>query len=231
MSAAESPWQEARPASRTGTPMRLAIVAGYTLVREALEHLLGDGHELTVIASVMTSADAVELVRAQAPDALLLVHTGSAMDELDIVQRIAAMHRSTRLLVLSTETSESTALRMLRAGAHGILAPESSAEEVRAALRAVHVGEIYLTEDLQRACAERYLGVTPDRSPEASLTDREYQVLRLLAHGYVNREIAGQLGVGVKTIDTHRANLLRKLGLRHNVDLVRFAIRQRIIEP
>lgn len=225
--------------ARTGTrargkahgPIRVAIVAGYALVREALEHLLASADDLLVVASVVTSSDAVELVRTEEPDALLLVHTGSAMDELDIVQRVTALERTTRLLVLSTETGESAALRMLRAGAHGILEPETSAAQVRAALDTVHGGDIYLTEDLQRACAERYLGVTPDRSPEASLTDREFQVLRLLAHGYVNREIAEQLGVGVKTIDTHRANLLRKLGLRHNVDLVRFAIRQRIIEP
>lgn len=221
------------PASKPSDarPMRIGIVASYALVRETLERLLADDGDLVVVASVLTAADAVELVRTEEPDALLLVHTGSAMDELDIIQRVDALHRATKLLVLSTETGESTALRMLRAGAHGILEPDTSAREVKRALEKVSQGEIYMTEALQRACAERYLGVTPDRSPEASLTDREFQVLRLLAHGFVNREIAAQLGIGVKTIDTHRANLLRKLGLRHNVDLVRFAIRQRIVEP
>lgn len=212
-------------------PIRLAIVAGYALIREALEELFAHQDEVDIVASGATPAEAVNLVRAEELDALLLVHTGSAMDELDIVQRVGALDRNTRLLVLSTETSESSALRMLRAGAHGILVPETTADTVTEALHTVHRGEMYLTRDLQRACAERYLGVAPDRSPEDNLTDREYQVLRLLANGYINREIAEQLGVGVKTIDTHRANLLRKLGLRHNVDLVRFAIRQRLVEP
>jgi len=211
------------------TPIRLAIIAGYTLVREALEHLLAGCQELDIVASGSTPAETIGLVRTRPLDALLLVHTGSVMDELDIVQRVVALERGTRVLVLSTETSESGALRMLRAGAHGILAPETTTAKVVEALRTLHRGEIYLTKDLQRACAERYLGVSPAHSLEDTLTDREYQVMRLLANGHINREIAKQLGVGVKTIDTHRANLLRKLGLRHNVDLARFAIRQHII--
>lgn len=211
-------------------PIRVAVVVGYALLQETVRRILEEAPGLEVAGTVDRPARAVDLVRAEQPDVLLIVHTGATLDELDVIQRVAALGRGTRLLMLSPETSQHASLRMLRAGAHGILASDAGTEELVRAIRTLHRGELYLTPELQRAAAERYLGVDRQAAPEERLSDREHQVMRLLALGHTNREIAELLGVGVKTIDTHRANLLRKLDLRNNADVARFAIRTGVIE-
>ncbi len=215
------------PQSKQDAParIRVGLVTTYPLLREAIRQVLRVQDVIEMIGEAGHSAATLELVRNQQPDVLFILPSGPSLDELDLIQRVIALDRPVRLLLLSSDTSEHAALRALRAGAHGILSPSMTTADMLEALQRVNTGQLYLTPELQRACAERYLGVDASKSPEERLSDREFQVMRMLALGDTNREIAARLGVGVKTIDTHRANLLRKLGLRNNADIARFAIK------
>ncbi|RMH17693.1 MAG: DNA-binding response regulator [Acidobacteria bacterium] len=210
--------------------IRIVVIAGYAILVEAIHHLLTTYDDLDVAGTAGDGATAVDVVQRRRPDVVLLAHFGSALDELDVIGRLNAASSAPRILILSHDASQHASLRMLRAGAHGILSPDVGSAEVVQAIRTVHQGQLFLTPELQRACAERYLGVDSEQAPEERLTDREFQVMRFLALGHTNREIAGQLGVGVKTIDTHRANLLRKLDLRNNADVARFAIKKGVVK-
>lgn len=219
------------PAAHHERAIRVAVVAGYTILQEAAQTLLEREGDIQVVGTADQPSTIVELIRAERPHVLFVVHTGTTIDELEVIQRVGSLARETKLLVLSPAVSQYVSLRILRAGAHGILSSSATSAETLRAIRTVHKGEVYLTPQLQRAAAERYLGVDDQTAPEERLSDREYQVMRLLALGHTNREIAASLGVGVKTIDTHRANLLRKLDIRNNADVARFAIRAGIIDP
>ncbi len=210
--------------------IRVALVGSYPLLLEALAKVLGEVRELEVVGQPADLDDAVDLVRATGPDVLVMEMSRSPVDEIDTLGKVMALKRPTRMLVLSLDAGEHLALRMLRAGAHGILSKDITTEEVIGAVGKVGEGKVYLTPELQRLCAERYLRVDADKSPEERLTDREYQVARLLASGLSNREIAEKLVIGVKTVDTHRANLLRKLELRNNMELTRFALKQGLVD-
>ncbi len=222
--------RDPQPQQEAPARIRVGLVTTYPLLREAIRHVLRMHRAIEVVGDAGHPAAALDLVRHDHPDVLFILSSGGGLDEIDLIQRVLALGRPVRLLLLSADTSEHAALRTLRAGAHGILSPTMTTSDMVGALQSVHAGNLYLTPELQRACAERYLGVDASKSPEERLSDREFQVMRMLALGDTNREIAARLGVGVKTIDTHRANLLRKLGLRNNADIARFAIKSGTVE-
>ena len=116
------------------------------------------------------------------------------------------------------------AMRLLRAGARGLLPPSAGSADVAEAIRVVSRGGRYLTPELQRLCAERYLVDIDDQSPGDSLSPREFQILRLLALGHTNREIAVRLHISVKTVETYQAHIKEKLALRNARELVQHAV-------
>ena len=210
-------------------PIRIAIVDDHKFLREALQMLLQDLEEFELIAEGDNGFDAVELVRSHELDVIILEPLVPKKDGIDVTKEIAGLDRGVNVLILTMDKTAHNAFRMLRAGALGWLPKTCDSEALIEAIRTVGRGKTYLPDFLRQEFAERY--VHPDRinQPEEKLTDREFQVLRLLALGNTNKEIAKMLFVGVKTVDTHRANLLKKLALRNNADLTRFAIQNGFI--
>jgi two-component system invasion response regulator UvrY len=190
--------------------IRVVITEERTLIREALANLLtSQGGTVEVVGDAATVEDAVAKVRDNQADVLLI---GSASDGgINAARSITAAGLPTRVLILGTGRTVSPA-RLLAAGAAGYISAESSGKDVVAAITRVHGGE----------------RVAPTEShghdPVAVLSPRELETLRFLAAGLTNREIATRLGISVKTIDTHRGHVLKKLNLRNNADLTRFAI-------
>ena len=211
--------------------IRIGIVDQFALLREALRHCLEAEADFQVVGEAGSGFGAVELVRRENPDILLLETAIPNKDGIDTAKEILRHQGNTQIVVLTTETAPHHAYRMMRAGVRGYLSKTARSGEVITAVRTVHGGEVYLHGDLQRIFAEWHLHPKRDSHPEEQLSDREYQVLRLLALGNTNREIAAELMISVKTVDTHRANLLKKLRLRNNADLTRFAVRHNFVEP
>ncbi len=209
--------------------IRVVIADDHALVREGLRRILEEPVDLTVVGEAADGRAAVEQVRRLHPDVLVLDLSMPGKDGLDVVKELAARRSPTRILILTIHNEEHYALRALRAGAHGFLYKGAGTEELLKAVRAVARGLRYLPPEFERAFAERYVQPKARGSPAEALSDRELQVLRLLASGYTNREIAAKLHISVKTVDTHRRNILKKLNLRNNADLARFALKHGLI--
>lgn len=215
------------PLARRGA-VRLALVEDHGLVREGLRLLLEREEGFEVVGEGKDGGDAVRLAAELQPDVLLLEPFAPGRDGIEAVREIAGRGGPTRVLALTRLAGEETAVRLLRAGAAGYLPKTTTAADLAAAVREVHAGGIYLPAGFHGVLIARCMH--PGDRGEETLSDREFQVLVQLAGGAVNREIAARLGIGVKTVDTHRSNLLRKLGLRNNSDLTRFALRRGLIE-
>lgn len=209
--------------------INIAIVDEYVLLREALKEQLKKHDDLQVVAEGGNGFEAIEVIKNHPVDVLILEPIIPGKEGIDVTKEIANLKKATKILILTMDRTAHNAFRMLRAGATSWLSKTAGIDEVIKAIRATQRGQVYLPGELQRNFAERYVHPESMNHPEELLSDREYQVMRLLAMGHTNREISKVLFVGVKTVDTHRANLLRKLGLRNNADLTRFAIRNGVI--
>ncbi len=209
--------------------IRVAIADDHALVRQGLHRILAAEVDVRVVGEAQDGEEALRLVRATHPDVLILDLSMPGKDGLEAIREIRAQGVHTRVLVLTMHNEEHYALRTLRAGAHGFLYKGADSEELVRAVRAVARGVPYMPPEIERAFAEKF--VHPEEAdPAERLTDREFQVLRLLAQGLTNREIAAELGIRIKTVDSHRRRILKKLGLRNNAELTRFAIRHGLVE-
>ena len=209
--------------------IRVIIVDNYRFFREALSQILKNQPDIEVVGEACDGLDALDMIRKTSADVVILEPLIPKKDGIDMTRDIVAMERNIQVLVLTMDTTDHNAFRMLRAGATGWLPKTVGSDELLQAIHTVADGKVYLPERLQRVFAERYVRPESIGQPEENLSDREFQVMRLLASGKTNREISELLFIGVKTVDTHRANLLRKLSLRNNSDITRFAIRNGFI--
>jgi DNA-binding NarL/FixJ family response regulator len=189
--------------------IRVAIVEERNLIREALVNLLTSQGAIEVVGESTKTDDAVDAVRENRADVLLV---GSASDGgIAAARSIASAGLPTKVLVIGTGRTVSPA-RLLAAGAAGYVSADQPARELLTAINRVHAGERVAPPE------------TGGPDPVGVLSPRELETLRFLACGLTNREIATRLGISVKTIDTHRGHVLKKLNLRNNADLTRFAI-------
>jgi DNA-binding NarL/FixJ family response regulator len=152
------------------------------------------------------------------------------IDGLEATKQIAEEELKTRIVMLTMHANEEYALRVLQAGAQGFVAKDDPSEEVVEAIRKVAAGGTYLSPLLTEQLPKRYARGQIKPPSLAALSDRELQVLKRLAEGQTTGGIAQDLCISVKTVDTHRAHLLEKLGLKTTVDLIRFALRNGLIE-
>jgi len=211
--------------------IRVAIADDHALVREGMRRMLSGSRQIDVIGEAANGAEAVELVSEQEPDVLLLDITMPVKDGIEATEEIVELKKKTRILILSMHADEQYALRTLRAGANGFISKGARLEELLRAITEVHNGERYLPEQMAESLGEASI---EDRMDEKSLVEmlspREYQVMSYLAQGMTGREIADVLAISPKTVDTHRGHLLKKLRLRNNSDLTRFAIQSGLVK-
>ena len=202
----------------------IAIAEDHTLVREALKRLLESSGKCSVVGEATTGDEAVEVVAAQRPDVLLLDIAMPGKDGLEAITDIAGLQVQTRVLVVSMHSDDSYAVRAVRAGAAGYINKTARVDELMSAIDAIVAGQRVVPDG-----AEGMLTKSNGGHPAHILSPREFQVLGYLASGLTNREIAKTLEISVKTVDTHRGHVLKKLKLRNNSDLTRFAIQHGLL--
>ena len=206
--------------------IRVAIAEDHTLVREALRHLLTQSGRVQVIGEATNGREAVELVQKSHPDVLLLDISMPEKDGLQASMEIAAQGGSTRVLMLSMHTDDSYAVRAIRAGAAGYIQKSAKIEDLIDAIEAVQAGKRVVPPGVEEMLEKG----NADMGPAQVLSQREFQVMGYLAAGMTNREIARLLSISVKTVDTHRGHVLKKLKLRNNSDITRFAIQHGLVQ-
>jgi DNA-binding NarL/FixJ family response regulator len=216
----------AKPAARP-RPQSILIVDDHPLFREGLVHLIGHERDLAVAGEAGTAAEALALVEKIRPALVLLDISLPDRNGLELIKDLHALRPELPVLVISMHDESLHAERVLRAGARGYIMKQEGGGKILDAIRRVLAGEIYVSEKMSALILERLAGQRPkgSRSPIERLSDREFEVFSLLGQGLATREIARRLNLSVKTVEVHRANIKRKLGLRTATELVRHAVR------
>ena len=208
--------------------MRLLIADDHGIVRSGLRLLLEREPDLEVVAEASDGAAARDLAIRERPDLAILDVRMPKLTGLQATREIREQAPDVSVLILSMHDDERYLFEALKAGASGYVLKRQADEDLLDAVRAVERGEPFLTPDAQRALIKDVL----ERGEDADeLTPREQEVVKLVAEAHTNREIAEILHLSEKTVESHRANAMRKLGMRDRVELVRYAVRRGLIEP
>jgi two-component system response regulator NreC len=209
--------------------IRLLVVDDHAVVRTAISRLLDAEEDLEVVGQTGSGHEAVRLCKALNPDVVILDYGLRDLDGLEATRQITALDTGSRVLIFTVHSSEEYAARLLRAGAAGFVVKSATSEDLLAAIRKVAAKGVYVSPQVLERMVAR-MGQDESEAPESQLSNRELQVLLRLARGATTREVSVDLSLSVSTIETYRARVLEKLGLRNNSDLTRFAIRRGLID-
>jgi DNA-binding NarL/FixJ family response regulator len=211
--------------------MRILLADDHTLVRAGLRALVESIDGAEVVGESGEGREALEMIGTLRPDVALLDIGMPGMNGLEVARRAAEASPRTRVIILSMHAEDTYVRQALRAGVSGYLLKGAAVSELPLALSAVMRGEIYLTPRVSQTVVDGMLRDGPAASdPLEGLTERQREILQLIAEGKSTKEIAGILDVSVKTVETHRARLMERLSIRDVAGLVRFAIRAGLVE-
>jgi two-component system response regulator NreC len=208
------------------------LVEDHTIVRKGLRSLLESEADIRVVGEAENGREAIEKVEELRPDVVVMDISMPGLNGLEATRQIKKRFREVQVLVLTVHTSEEYILQILRAGASGYLIKQAAPAELISAIQAVHRGGAFLSPSISKKVLEDYVRraeATAQRDSLERLTDREREVLQLIAEAYSTREIAELLHISIKTAETHRAHLMQKLGLHSAAELTRYAILKGIV--
>lgn len=196
----------------------------HTIVRNGLQYLLEADGEIRIVGEAANGRDAVKGVRRLRPDVVVMDILMADLNGIEATEQICRELPETRVVVLSMQSSSESILRALRAGARGYLLKESAGRELIQAIHAVHAGHRYLSAKVSDQVVGAFLKEEGFRDPLSALSRREREVLQLVVEGRTSAQIAETLFLSVKTVETYRSRLMRKLGIRDIPGLIKFAI-------
>ena len=209
--------------------LRIFIADDHPIVREGLKQIIAKTSDMTVVGEASDGQELLEKVRGHSIDVILLDISMPGRSGLDVLKQLKTQWPKMRLLVLSQHPEDRYALRVLRAGAAGYMTKESASEQLITAIRKVAAGGKYVSPSLAETLATE-LDDPGDKPPHASLSDREYEVMRMMAEGKSVSEIGEELSLSVKTISTYRTRILSKMNMTKNADIIHYGIRYGLIE-
>jgi DNA-binding NarL/FixJ family response regulator len=204
--------------------IRIVIADDHAIVREGLKRIVSEVSEMRVVGEAGEGGQVMQLVRELDFDILVLDLSMPGRSGMELIKLIRSEKPRLRILVLSMHHELQYAVRAIKSGASGYLTKESAPSQLEQAIRKIAAGGAYVTSEVAEQLA---LGAMPgsETHPHETLSDREFEVFRLLASGLSVTEIATQLKLSVKTVSTHKANLMQKMGLQNSSELIRYAIK------
>jgi len=210
--------------------IKVLLADDHSIVRAGLRRLLEESEDIEVVAEAADGRESIKKVHKTRPNVAVVDISMPDMDGLEVISQLRSIYPTLPIIILTMYEEEQYVVRAIEAGAMGYLTKRSAPEQLVKAIRRVHAGYRYLTDEASELLALRVARGAGGRSLLDILSMRELQVLRRLALGDTNREIAESYHISIKTVDTYRSRLLKKLDLRNNAELSRFAIQNRIIE-
>jgi two-component system, NarL family, invasion response regulator UvrY len=209
--------------------IRVLLADDHTIVRAGLRELLSETGDITVSGEANNGAEVLARIREGQYDIAVLDMSMPGRSGIELIRQVKQERPRLPILVLSMHSEEQYAVRALKAGASGYLTKESAADQLVTAIRRIAAGGAFVTPETAQRLALDVNGAAT-AAPHTLLSDREFQVLRLIASGQSVSEIARQLSLSVKTISTHKTRIMRKMGLANQAELIRYAIENRLLD-
>ncbi|HUC43897.1 MAG TPA: response regulator transcription factor [Candidatus Sulfotelmatobacter sp.] len=212
--------------------MKVLLADDHALVRKGIRAVLTSLPGVEVVAETSDGREALSLIESMKPDVAVLDITMPGLNGLEVAIRTHAVSSRTKILILSMHAGEAYVAQALRAGVAGYLLKDAADDELPMAIKAVSRGDVYLSPKISRQLVDRYVesgSAQPD--PLAGLTTRQREILQLVAEGKSSKEIAVLLDLSVKTVESHRGQIMERLGVHDLTGLVRFAIRVGLVSP
>jgi two-component system invasion response regulator UvrY len=210
--------------------IRVLIVDDHAIVRQGLRRILEESKGLQVGGEASNGVEALKMLRNQKYGVVLLDISMPEKNGIDTLKLIIDKDRETKVLILSMYPEDQYAVRLMKAGASGYLTKETAPEQLVDAIRNVVAGKKHISSSLAELLLQE-CGVDSGKPPHEILSDREYQVLRMIGSGKQVSEIAETLSLSVKTVSTYRAHILEKMKLRNNAELTHYVMRNNLEEP
>jgi DNA-binding NarL/FixJ family response regulator len=209
--------------------IRVVIADDHTLVREGLKQLLRAAGGIDVIGEARDGHDVLKAIRESDFDVLLLDMSMPGKSGMELIKQVKSEKPRLRILVLSMHQEHQYAVRAIKSGASGYLTKDSASTQLVSAIEKVAGGGAFISAEVAEQLA---LGAMPQSEglPHTALSDREYQVFQMLVSGQAVTAIADELNLSVKTVSTHKARLMEKMGIDNQAELVRYAIRHRLVD-
>ncbi|GAA4467287.1 response regulator transcription factor [Nibrella saemangeumensis] len=210
------------------------LVDDHSIVRDGIRLLLGQIEGLEIIDEANDGEEALEKLKTIKPDLVLMDISLPGMSGIQTTQVISRLHKNSRVLILSMHNNEDYILRSVEAGAFGYILKDSSSDEMVKAIRTIASGEKYFSSPVANIILNGYMqqlkkGDRTDRNRRSKLSKKEKEILQYLVDGMSSREIAERLQLSVRTVDNHRANMMRRLQVRNAAELVRMAVEEKLI--
>ncbi|MCZ6756370.1 MAG: response regulator transcription factor [Gemmatimonadetes bacterium] len=213
-------------------PIRVLVADDHSVVRQGIRHVLEGAEEFTIVAEAENGNEVAELVAQSKPDVVVLDISMPGLSGIEVTAVLRKRFPKCRVLILSMYDNQEYVLEAVRSGAHGYLLKDTAADDLATAIRSIHSGEAFYSPPIAAKLAAAVKGDFSDKDDTgelASLTTREREVLRGIARGLTNKDIATQLGISPRTVETHRESLMRKLGIRHVAGLTKLALETGLI--
>jgi DNA-binding NarL/FixJ family response regulator len=216
---------------QAGVAITVLVVDDHTVVRDGLRYLLDAEEGIEVVGAAADGREALKEAEKLRPDVVLMDVAMPGLNGIEATRRFRKAFPDSKVLILSMYQSSEYIYRALDAGAQGYLVKESTGHEVAAAIREVHAGRRYLCSRIADTILEQYIRNCRASGPLESLNGREREILQLVVEGRTSAEIAGQVSLSTKTVETYRSRIMRKLGIDDLPNLVKFAIQHGVTPP
>ncbi len=215
--------------------IEVILVDDHRIMCEGLKSMLSDSHDITVMGCVRNLSELLIKLRILPIHVILLSCYEPGDHDIEMIRIIQREHPQIKILILAMTAQESFILRTLKAGAKGFLSKDADRNELIESILTIRNGYDYYSKSISEIILKRYLNQPGNSSaqrnqPSGVLSDREMEVLKLYAESYTNQEIADKLFVSIRTVESHKNNIMRKINLKTTVDMVKFAIRNNLIE-
>jgi two-component system response regulator NreC len=215
--------------------IRIILVDDHQLVRDGIKALLSGIADISIIGEASGAAELFGELENLKPDLLIMDISLPEISGIEITKKISSEYPEIRVLMLSMYNNEEFIFNSIKAGAKGYLPKNTSREELMEAIYAINTGEEFFGESISKVMLKSYIKrVAQDGKPEEKssevLTSREIEILKLYVEGLINKEISDKLDISIRTVETHKNHIMRKLGLKSTVELVKYAIRNKIAE-
>ena len=208
---------------------KVLLVEDHIVVRQGIKALLSDEPDLEIVGEADNGREALPLVEALQPNVVLMDISMPGLNGIEATRQVRQRFPQVKVVVLSMHANEEYVFQVLRAGASGYVLKQSDSSEVLTAIRAALAGGSFLSPPISRAVIDDYVHRAEVRGQGDDLdllTSREREVLQLLAEGFSNKKIAEQLNISIKTVETHRSNMMNKLDVKNKTDLIKYALRK-----